>query len=227
MEQMGSQRVESVEKALSILDAFSIDRQAMTLTEISLETGLYKSTVLRLAASLERFGYLKRGTDLHYRLGPALWRLGALYLRNVDLGDAIRPTLRHLVEATGETASFFVLDQDERLCLFRENSPNPVRHHLDEGARLTLRFGAAAHVLSAYGLDDADARARLDGDGACMSDGERNAHAAAVAVPVTDAAGRFHGALAVSGPRERFDPTARAAARTALLTSARQLWGKL
>lgn len=220
---MGKARVEAVEKALSILEAFSHDRQSLSLTEIAAETGLYKSTALRLAASLERYGYLKRGADLRYRLGPALWRLGALYRRNFDLGESIRPALRRLSEATGETASFYVLDQDERLCLYRENSPNPVRHHMDEGARLALRVGAAGHVLSAYGLGDGAARARLRPDGGCVSVGERNPHVAAAAVPVFDRLGAFHGALAISGPCERFDAVARAAAVAALAKAAAAL----
>lgn len=213
---MTAQRVESVEKALSILEAFHLARQSLSLTEIAAETGLHKSTALRLAASLERYGYLKRDADLRFRLGPALWRLGSLYRRNFDFGEAIRPALRRLAEMTDETASFYVLDQDERLCLYRENSPNPVRHHLEEGARLTLRFGASGHVLSAFGLNDAAARGRLLPGGGCQSIGERNPHVAAVAVPVFDARGQFHGALSVSGPRERFDDVARGRALAAL-----------
>ena len=220
-------RVEAVERALSILEAFSLERQSMTLTEIAAETGLYKSTVLRLAGSLERFGYLKRGPGLRYRLGPALWRLGALYRRNFDLGEAIRPALRELVEITGETASFYVLDLDERLCLYRENSPNPVRHHMDEGARLTLRHGAAGHVLSAHGLGDAGSAARLRPDGGCISTGERNPHVAAVAAPVFGRDGQLHGALAVSGPRERFGEAAREAALAAVLGKAAELCERL
>ena len=205
---MSEARVESVEKALSILEAFSHERQALTLTEISAETGLYKSNVSRLAASLERYGYLKRDPDRKFRLGPALWRLGALYRRNFDLGETIRPVLRELVQATGETASFYVLDQDERLCLYRENSPNSVRHHLDEGARLTLRSGAAGHVLAALSLGDKTAQERLAPDGSCISQGERNPHIASAAAAVIDATGQFHGALAVSGPKDRLQAEA-------------------
>ena len=83
------------EKALSVLEAFSKDRQTLTLTEISRETGLHKSNVLRLAASLERYGYLKRGADLQYRLGPALWRLySGDYVRGLRIPEhTILPVL--------------------------------------------------------------------------------------------------------------------------------------
>ncbi|MBE1293681.1 MAG: helix-turn-helix domain-containing protein [Rhodobacteraceae bacterium] len=223
MEQMPEIRVESVEKALSILEAFSAERRSLTLTEIAKETGLYKSNVSRLAASLERYGYLKRDADRRFRLGPALWRLGTLYRRSFEMGDAIRPVLRQLVTETGETASFYVLDQDERLCLYRENSPEPVRHHLDEGARLTLRAGAAGHVLAAYSLQEAKAKARLKADGSCTSAGERNPHISSAAAPVVDATGQFHGALAVSGPLERLSGDALEMARLRVLLAAQGL----
>lgn len=200
---MSEQRVEAVERALSILEAFAAERPALTLAELAEETGLYKSTILRLAASLIRFGYLRRGGDGRFRPGPALWRLGALYRSGFELGERIRPALRRLVEATGETASFYVVDADERLCLYRQNSPDPMRHHLEEGARLSLRHGAAGHVLAAHGLGDPAARARLRPDGGCISRGERNPHVVALAVPVFDAAGACLGALALSGPRAR------------------------
>lgn len=227
VEQMSQARVESVEKALSILEAFSHERQALTLTEISLETGLYKSNVSRLAASLERYGYLKRDPDRKFRLGPALWRLGALYRRNFDLGESIRPVLRTLVQTTGETASFYVLDQDERLCLYRENSPNPVRHHLDEGARLTLQSGAAGHVLAAFSLGQPAAQARLGRDGSCISQGERNPHIASAAAPVIDGSGQFHGALAISGPQERLRGHGLQEARAAVTQAANELGNRL
>ncbi|MGY3404168.1 hypothetical protein ACVWZV_000281 [Bradyrhizobium sp. GM5.1] len=82
--------VDAVTRALAILKAFDPERAAMTLTQIADATDLYKSTVLRLAASLEAGGFLVRGTNRLFRPGPELWRLGALYQRGLDLGDLIR-----------------------------------------------------------------------------------------------------------------------------------------
>lgn len=220
---MKEYRVESVEKALSILEAFSKEQKSLTLTEIAAETGLYKSNVSRLAASLERYGYLKRDPNRRFRLGPALWRLGALYRRSFELGESVRPALRQLVRDTGETASFYVPDQDERLCLYRENSPDPVRHHLEEGARLTMQSGAAGHVLAAFVLGDSAAKTRLEKDGSCISQGERNPHIAAVAAPVIDATGQFYGAVSVSGPKDRLDAYALSRAQAAVVSTAQSL----
>src|SRR5207245_6932353 len=57
---MSKDKVEAVERALAVLNAFHADKPTMTLGEIASATGFYKSTILRLAGSLERLGYLIR-----------------------------------------------------------------------------------------------------------------------------------------------------------------------
>ena len=72
--------VAAVDRALSILDALTDDK--VTLAELSKRTDLYKSTVLRLLKSLEKFGYVLRSADGSYRLGSKVLHLGALYQRH-------------------------------------------------------------------------------------------------------------------------------------------------
>ncbi|HQD16111.1 MAG TPA: helix-turn-helix domain-containing protein, partial [Ottowia sp.] len=68
--------VEAVERALSLLDAIpGSGKPSLSLHELSLATGFYKSTILRLTVSLERFGYLRRRDDGRFELGPACARL--------------------------------------------------------------------------------------------------------------------------------------------------------
>jgi DNA-binding IclR family transcriptional regulator len=59
-------------------EAFREGEEALSLAALAEKTGFYKSTILRLTASLERFGYLARELGGLYRLGPSLWRLGSL-----------------------------------------------------------------------------------------------------------------------------------------------------
>ncbi len=224
---MPEQRVEAVERALSILEAFGEHADRLTLARLAQETGLYKSTILRLAASLERYGYLIRSKDGLYRLGPSLWRLGSIYRRTFDLGEHIRPELRRLVEATGETASFYVREDDERVCLYRENSPHAIRHHLDEGSRLPLDRGAAAHVLRAFSGEDGEVGRRTREAGFYISVGERNPDVCAVAAPLFGASHELRGALAVSGLTTRFDHKRREAACIVLKEAAKRLSRRL
>ena len=220
---MSNDKVEAVERALTVLDAFHADRPTMTLGEIAAATGFYKSTILRLAASLERCGYLVREENGVFRLGPTLWRLGSVYRAGFNLGGTIRPELRRLVEASGETASFYVREGRSRVCLFRHNSPQSARHHLDEGAELPLNAGASAHVLVAFSDGRGSRSNAVQQRGYCISLGERDPQVAAVAVPVFDLGGQFRGALAISGLIGRFKEQERRAALAQLSASADRL----
>jgi DNA-binding IclR family transcriptional regulator len=201
----GEQRVEAVERALSILEAFADGTPRLSLAEVAGRTGLYPSTVLRLAASLDRFGYLHRGADGLFRLGPTPLRLGLLYRDAFDLADHVRPALARLVERTGETAAFYVREGDRRVCLYRHHSPRLIRHHVEEGAALPLDRGASAHVLVAFTGGVGATYDAVRSRGLYVSLGERDPETAAVAAPVFGRERRFLGALGVTGPRGRFE----------------------
>ncbi len=218
---MGQGGVEAVERALKILDAFTSEREDLALHELASITGLHKTTILRIAASLERYGYLKRTGSGIFRLGSSLWRLGGVYRRNFNVGDAVRPVLDEIVEASQESASYYVREGDVRVCLYRRNSPLPIRHHIDEGEHLPLDRGSGGHVLRAFageaGADYDDIRR----SGRCISIGERDPDVSGVAVPVFDGDAVCCGVIVVSGLKSRFThdvmlrflPTAVAACR--------------
>ncbi|HEX7125844.1 MAG TPA: IclR family transcriptional regulator [Thermodesulfobacteriota bacterium] len=218
--------VEAVERALAVLEAFAPGDARLSLAQLAERTGLYKSTILRLSASLERFGYLRRDGEGYFRLGPTLWRLGALYQRSFDLADVVRPMLARLVAELGQTAAFYVRDGDRRICLFRNNSPSPTRHHVEEGASLPVDQGASGRILLAFGGAPGARYDEIRRKGVYTSYGERDPDAAAVAAPVFDAAGGLVGAISVSGLRTHFDEpfvrraTARVTAAARDLTAA-------
>jgi DNA-binding IclR family transcriptional regulator len=109
------------------------------------------------------------------------------------------------------------------VCLFRHNSPQSARHHLDEGAELPLNAGASAHVLLAFSDAKGPKAKAVQQRGYDVSLGERDPQVAAVAVPVFDLAGEFRGALAISGLIGRFTAKARQAALAELSASADRL----
>lgn len=200
------QRVEAVERALTLLEAFADGAARLSLAELAVRSGLYPSTVLRLAASLDRFGYLHRGTDGQFRLGASLLRLGTRYRNSFNLADYVRPALAELAEATAETAAFYIREGEQRICLYRHSTWRPLRHHVEEGSVLPLQRGASGRVLVAF-TDGQDATSdTIRRDRICTSLGEREPDAFAVAAPVFGAGGSFLGALGVVGPRTRYDP---------------------
>ncbi|REV35410.1 IclR family transcriptional regulator, partial [Mycobacterium tuberculosis] len=69
---------------------------------------LYKSTVLRLLASLEHARLIRRRDDGRYALGMEIARLHGLYAASLSLDHIVLPVLRALVAATGESAAYHV-----------------------------------------------------------------------------------------------------------------------
>jgi DNA-binding IclR family transcriptional regulator len=191
--------VAAVERALSLLAAFRDGEEALTLAELAARTGLYKSTILRLLASLERFRCAERRPDGRWALGPMLFVWGSRYRRSLALEAMLPPALADLAARTGETASFWRREGGHRLCLMRVGSPSPIRDDIHPGALLPLPHGAGGRVL----LDFAAAGAATPGSRIRSTFGERNPETAGIAAPVFGADGALLGALAVSGPLAR------------------------
>jgi DNA-binding IclR family transcriptional regulator len=74
-------------RVMSILSAFSKEHPILGLAEISRRTGLSSSTTHRLAAELTDWGALARTSDLRYRIGPTLHRLGEISPRYCQPAD--------------------------------------------------------------------------------------------------------------------------------------------
>jgi DNA-binding IclR family transcriptional regulator len=202
---MDEKGVATLERALTILAAFTEADLSLPLAEISRRTGLYKSTLLRLLATLERFGYIGQQEDGNYHVGPAALYLGSIYQRWVRPPELINPALRQLVEQTGESASFNVREGDIRVCIYRIDSPQKIRDHVRIGDVLPLPNGAAGKILSAF--DTARDHARWqEVREACFasSRGEIGPDTAAVSAPVFESGGKCIGALAITGPANRF-----------------------
>nr|WP_249120169.1 helix-turn-helix domain-containing protein [Plastoroseomonas hellenica] len=215
--------VEAVDRAIAILRCFTEREPTLTLTRIAEATGFYKSTVLRLAASLEAGGLLVRQADKAYALGAETMRLASVFQQAFRLEAYVRPVLRRLLAATGESASFFRREGDMRLCLFREDTRHGVREAVREGDMLSLDRGAAGHVLRHFATAPGAERQRLLRRLPLTSRGERDADTAAMAVPVFSHAGQLIGALSLSGPITRFDAGRVAAMAPPLLEAGRDL----
>ncbi|WP_299847797.1 IclR family transcriptional regulator [uncultured Paracoccus sp.] len=219
--------VEAVERALQILDCFDPESPDLSLAEIAKRTGQYKSTILRLAVSLERFGYLIRDEGGRFRLGPTAWRIGSNYRQSFDLAGVMRPELKQLSDETNETASYYIREGDSRVCLFRSEPLRAIRHSIIEGARMPITQGASGKVLLAFSPKPGEGHPAIREAGHAISLGERDSDVAAIAVPIMSANGQLLGALAVSGLITRFAPDTRPSLIAALEASRQRLVNQL
>ncbi|MGI4765196.1 MAG: IclR family transcriptional regulator [Janthinobacterium lividum] len=94
-----------------------VARRPISLTDLSQELELTKSTTHRLATALVDRGYLAFTPRAGYRLGPKLLELGFLAQGQADVIQVARPHLEALAEATDDTVHLGVLDGDRALYL--------------------------------------------------------------------------------------------------------------
>jgi len=200
--------VDAVIKALNVLKVFNHRQTTLSLSEISQQTGLVKSTTLRMLVSLIEAGFVIVDRDKRYSLGPEVFRLGRCYVDSFNLEQHVRPVMKQLVNQSGESVSFFQRVGDQRVCLFREDSRQALREHVAEGDTVQLDRGAAGRVL----IDFADITGRQpDHDDLLdtlpyLSYGEREIGITGLAVPVFSAMQGLVGAMTISGPDTRLTP---------------------
>jgi DNA-binding IclR family transcriptional regulator len=195
--------VRAVDRALGILFAFEEGDAALPLVEIARRAGLHMTTALRLLGTLESRGMVQRLASGGYALGPQLLVLGERFRRGLRLEEQVMPALDRLRLESRESAAFFVREGEARRCLFRLDSPQPVRTTARIGEVAPLGIGAHGRALVAL---DAAPRPRLP----IVSRGERLAEVAAIAAPVLDARGAVAGSIGITMPLYRFDAAAEA-----------------
>lgn len=194
----------AVDRALTLLGAFRAGDKELGLPELAERTGLYKSTVLRLLASLVHAQLMQKMPSGRYRLGPEVARLFGIYARSFSLESVVLPALRELVERTGESAAFHIRQGSQRVCLHRVDSPHPVRDHIREGDLLPLERGAGGQVLMAFSGAPGEPYERIRQDGIVQLVGDRVPELAGISAPVFGALGELVGAVTLTMPVNRF-----------------------
>lgn len=192
-----------MDRALSMLAAFRAGDTALSLAQLAERTRLYKSTALRLIASLLHARLLRQQPDGRYAIGAEVARLHALYAASFSLEALVMPVLRDLVARTNESAALHVRQGDRRVCLHRVDSPQLLRDHVQAGDVLPLDRGAGGRVLLAFGGAKGAAFARIRDEGVAVLDGDRVAGLTGISAPVFCGDGILVGALTLTLPSAR------------------------
>lgn len=212
-------------KITEILNAFTLAHPAMTLGEIQQATGLPVSTVQRLVSNMVAHGMLDRVGD-QIRIGIRMSYWAATARKDVDVLAVVNPVLKEIRDKIGETACFFTVEQNFRVCVAVAETHHALRRNMYVGKVIPLHVGSASRVLLAWNPDlaerilssplepmtegtvtSADELAALiahtKSDGYAITAGEREDSASGLSAPVFDSAGDILGALTVSGPTVR------------------------
>ena len=142
--------VQSVDRALDLLEALAAADGEVAITALAGRTGLHVSTVHRLLATLLRRGYVRQNPDTsRYLAGAKLATLAEGRSRYGEMRLRARPILRALTEATRETANLVVLDDTQAVYIETMPSPQVVRLFTSVGTRVPLHATGAGKALLA------------------------------------------------------------------------------
>jgi IclR family transcriptional regulator, KDG regulon repressor len=221
----------TIQRAVALLDCFSHDQPELGVREIARKVGLSSSTTGRLLVQLKELGLLSQNPNTHaYSLGGRVLAWAGVYTSTMDVRNQALPFMHELHSTTQETISLYIMEDNERVCVERIESPQNVRIIARIGRRLPLYAGSAGKVFLAYLpperrqeiLDSTDFepftpntlvdRAALEEEiekilrhGYGVSCGEWVSDASGVAAPIFDQRKEIIAVLTISGPTQRFN----------------------
>lgn len=229
-------RLSSVATAIALLKAFSEDEVEIGVSTLAKRLGVAKSTVHRLAVTLVSEGMLEQNPENEkYRLGIALFGLGALVRRRMDVSTEAKPHLFALRESTGETVHLAVLDRTEIMYVYNLESTHAIRMRSDIGVRkpayctaeglamLAFQEPSLVDEIVAKGLKARTPKTNTDPQafrrvlaqvrerGFALEDGESELGMRSIAAPVRNGSGEAVAAIGVAGPVQRLSDEALAA----------------
>ena len=157
--------VQSVDRALSILETLAEDDEGYRLSDLAVRTGLSASTVHRLLATLEsrRFVQFDRAQS-KWHVGVRSFTVGASFAWRRNFSTQAIPYLRKLRDLTRETANLAVVDDEFIIVLTRMESREIMRSLTQVGGRVAMvTSGVGKAVLATYSDEDVGAVIRHHG----------------------------------------------------------------
>ena len=150
-----SNTVRAVERALDILLCFSRETPQLSMSQISAQVDIHKSTVHRLLATLEEKRFIERDPNTGlYRLGINMLHMAYLTLEDNDLRQIAHPFLNRLLDQFRETVNLSVLEGAEMVYLEVIESPQRVKLAAATGQRLPAFCTASGKAYLAFASDN-------------------------------------------------------------------------
>jgi IclR family pca regulon transcriptional regulator len=219
--------VQALERGLAVIQTFSEENPALTLSDVARLSGLSRATARRFLLTLQQLGYVKSDGRL-FALRPKVLGLGYAYLSSLTLPSIAEPHMETLVAEVHESSSASVLDGHDIVYVVRIPTKRIMTITLAVGSRLPAYATSMGRVLLAELTPDeldehlatakllpltkrtiADPRKLRDilqqvrAQGWCLVDQELEAGVRSIAVPLKGTNGKVEAALNVSGHAAR------------------------
>jgi len=137
-------------RVLLLLGAFTPQRPAMNLSELSRHADIPLSTAHRMVNQLVNWGALEKSDDGYYRIGLRLWELAALAPRGPGLRERALPFMEDLREITQANVQLAVRDGAEIVFVDHIAGTGAVPVFTRVGARLPTMATGVGLVLMAH-----------------------------------------------------------------------------
>lgn len=225
----GGTQVQSLSRALGLLEHLAAAERGISLTDLARRARLAPSTTHRLLATLEQQGFAELDTERGlWFVGVRTFVVGNAFLAHRDFIATARPFMRRLMEESGESVNLGILDEGEVVFLSQVECREMMRMFVRLGGRVPAHASgvgkALLAALSEAGVNDLlerrglqrftdntiDAGAILREDlarvrerGYAFDDEEHAVGLRCVAATLHDELGDPISAISLSGPRAR------------------------
>jgi len=142
--------VPAVTRALSLLDLLARQCEPMSLTRLTSELALPKSSVHGLCNTLVSFGYLRRQGDGTFLIGPRVMSLAEVFVAGIDAAHEFNALWAELGTAPEETVVLSVLSGTDALYVAVRNSARPLGLAFNVGMRLPAHLSGSGKAMLAH-----------------------------------------------------------------------------
>lgn len=142
--------VQSLLRALSLLDALAENDDGQSLSAVAKTVGLPPSSAHRLLTTLQRKRFVRFDpAAMTWRVGVQAFIVGAGFARSRELAPIAMPFMRQLMERTGETVNLYVPNGGHVICITQVQSRQVIRAISRPGGSVPLHRSAAGKAILA------------------------------------------------------------------------------
>ena len=140
----------SLARGLLVIQSFTPQTPQMTISQLSVKTGLSRAAVRRCLYTLTKLGFAGIEDGSRYALRPRMLTLSNSYSSSNSLSTAAQPILERMSAALHESFSVATLDGDDIVYVARSNVSRVMSDDLHIGSRLPAYCTSMGRVLLAY-----------------------------------------------------------------------------
>ena len=140
----------SLARGLVVIQAFTPQMPQMTISQLSLRTGLSRAAVRRCLYTLVKLGFAGSDEAQRYSLRPKMLTLANTYTASSTLANAAQPILERMSNVHHESFSVATLDGDDIVYIARSSINRVMAVDLHIGSRLPAFCTSMGRVLLAY-----------------------------------------------------------------------------